>query len=146
MRYSQTHSYQQGFNLVELMVVLGVIGVLASIALPMYMNYVAKSSHAAGIQELSPGKMQIEINLNEGIGSFSQPEEIGLPNSTNNCSSIEVTANALTGEATLSCTLQGNMDVLGAVITLKRTPDGSWSCESTANSKFVDGSCVSTGG
>lgn len=145
MRYS-THNAQRGFNLVELMVVLAVIGVLTAIALPMYSNYVAKSSHAAGIQELSPGKMQIEINLNEGIGSFTQPTDIGLPNSSNICSAITVTADAITGEATLSCTLQGNMDILGAVITLKRAPDGLWSCESTANSKFVDSSCVSTGG
>jgi type IV pilus assembly protein PilA len=142
----ESYSHQQGFNLVELMVVLGVIGVLTSIALPMYSNYVARANHAAGLRDLAPGKMQIEINLNENSGQFRDAADIGLPSTTPNCSAIEISASVDTGEATLSCTIKGNSAIDGSVITLKRTPTGEWSCESTARSEFVGSSCSSVGG
>ena len=139
---AQSPKPQQAFTLIELMMVLAVIGILVSIALPMYSNYMAKSIHAAGLQEISPGKMQLEINLNEGIGDTNTPENIGLPKSTSHCD-IEVSADATTGEATLSCTLKGNAAIIGAVITLKRDAQGVWSCESTARAEFVGASCTS---
>lgn len=43
---------QRGFTLVELMIVVVVMGILASIALPSYQNYVEKSRSRAAMADL----------------------------------------------------------------------------------------------
>lgn len=50
---------QQGFTLIELMIVVAIIGILAAIALPAYQDYTVRSRVMEGITMLEPVKLAI---------------------------------------------------------------------------------------
>ena len=65
---------QQGFTLIELMIVIAIIGILAAIALPAYQTYTNKARFTEVVLATSPYKAAIEIAVqarNAGINSLN---------------------------------------------------------------------------
>jgi type IV pilus assembly protein PilA len=54
-------STQQGFTLIELMIVVAIIGILASIALPAYQQYTAKSKFTEVVMATNAIKSAVEV-------------------------------------------------------------------------------------
>lgn len=139
-----------GFSLVELMIVLVIIAVLASIAIPGFQDQVARSHVMGGLSELRSLTTAYEDFSLRGIGSFDLNdlglESVGTTATTTRCELNLTTPDAETGDGGLSCLLQGNPRIASFELRLDREgTQGRWICRSDLPERFRPAGCLGDG-
>jgi type IV pilus assembly protein PilA len=100
---------QQGFTLIELMIVVAIIGILAAIALPAYQDYTVRSRVSEAIIAADVAKVTVDENSTNG-----QPFAQGYSGGTTTQNvAIAPTIDATTGAVTVTTTPKaGSMTVV----------------------------------
>lgn len=134
---------QQGFTLIELMIVVAIIAILAAIAIPQYNDYTARAQLSEALTLLDGLKTPIADNYSQDGASTSCAIPTGAVTSGKYLASIGATGAAAT------CTLLATMKaagvqskISGATVTLVYTPaSGAWTCTSSAPAEVRPKAC-----
>jgi type IV pilus assembly protein PilA len=151
MQKIQMNKGQQGFTLIELMIVVAIIGILAAVAIPQYQSYISKSQVSRVMAEAGQIRTAVENCILDGrtaIGdaagqcdpgatgsnlvtgasqtSYTLPTGTGVP---------QVSPDPLTSTSVITATFGNNASAVltdaGATLTWTRQTDGSWICATT---------------
>jgi type IV pilus assembly protein PilA len=137
--------YQSGFTLIELMIVVAIIGILAAIAIPSYMDYTKKARVTEGLNLAAAAKTGVSEYASSQGRFPSDNASIGLPIPTlingDSVTSVGVGDGGLI-TITYNDTVQNN----GTLALSPRTVSGAviWRCKAGTSSGLTTNLLPST--
>ncbi|PSU38666.1 pilin [Photobacterium phosphoreum] len=119
---------QQGFTLIELMIVVAVIGVLSAIAIPAYQDYVKKGALGSALATATAMKTPVEQYIADE-GKFPNNTDTGISKPDFSLGTITLARTDETQNGSIAVALN-KTSATGAIVTWAKT-DGLWNCEVT---------------
>ena len=147
---------QQGFTLIELMIVVAIIGILAAIAIPQYQTYVAKTQVTRGMGEAGAIKTAFDTCILDGKTALGLTAGLCDPQASGSNILTGATQGAAipTGTGVPQVTLATDGTIIAAfgngataalgtkTLTWTRTADtGSWVCTTDVDAKYKPRGC-----
>lgn len=135
---------QQGFTLIELMIVVAIIGILAAVALPAYQDYTVRAKVSEVVLAVSAPKTSIA----EYYQSYGRLPSTAASLGTIDTKSKFVRSVAWNGTViTATATATADAKVSGKTITLTPNTVGTgsgqlnWVCKGDIPSRYMPASC-----
>lgn len=118
---------QNGFTLIELMIVVAILGIIAAIAIPSYQHYLVRARVIEGLTLAQGAKLAVvdSVLLNDELPKNQEETGYQSPPSTENVASIEIGSE---GIVTITYTRKAGNGTILLKPTLATSGTITWTC------------------